>query len=288
MTSDSPESMNNTEEAPSSVRVDIYADHQRSNSTYIAAGLGALFFHAGIFLLVGSGFLVPAQTGMGEEDDDGGRIEVTLNDGAPEEYPAELENFAEDLVTSTEENQIIPEEVLEFTPPENEQEFLIQPTLPAFPDNIVASDLPNLPPMDLSTPLDFSQPKQATRTPRQTNKSSARNNSTSQGANAGNGGSGNPGAGQGTILPRYKSNPKPPYPSEARNSGKEGTVKVRISLDENGAPTHVSVVNSSGHSQLDQSAVQFIKARWKFHPAQKEGKNISWTVIVSVVFELEK
>ena len=80
--------------------------------------------------------------------------------------------------------------------------------------------------------------------------------------------------------------PAPPYPRMAANRNIEGTVVLRIRVDARGAPTEVSVEQSSGSSLLDQAALKFVKARWRFVPAQRDGQATEAWALVPIEFVL--
>lgn len=59
----------------------------------------------------------------------------------------------------------------------------------------------------------------------------------------------------------------PVYPRIARESGWEGTVLVRVTVQPDGSPESVKIQKSSGHSILDTAALEAVK-KWKFSPAK--------------------
>ena len=74
--------------------------------------------------------------------------------------------------------------------------------------------------------------------------------------------------------------PAPPYPRMAMQRRLEGKVVLRIHVDASGKPIEVSVENSSGSSILDEAAMQFVKARWHFVPAQQDGRAMeAWALL---------
>jgi len=74
--------------------------------------------------------------------------------------------------------------------------------------------------------------------------------------------------------------PAPPYPRMAMQRRLEGKVVLRIHVDASGKPIDVSVENSSGSSILDEAAMQFVKARWHFVPAQQDGRAMeAWALL---------
>jgi len=85
----------------------------------------------------------------------------------------------------------------------------------------------------------------------------------------------------------YAYNPKPQYPDRARREGWEGTVLLRVLVDQEGKSKWVEVSRSSGYAALDGAAVETVK-RWRFHPArQGEGRVESW-VMIPIVFQLSE
>ena len=56
--------------------------------------------------------------------------------------------------------------------------------------------------------------------------------------------------------------PRPPYPDAARKGKLSGSVRVRVSTDRNGRIRKATVVQSSGHKELDDATVEFAKANW--------------------------
>ena len=67
------------------------------------------------------------------------------------------------------------------------------------------------------------------------------------------------------------SRPEPNYPPASRRNGEQGSVKLRVELDETGHISSVKVAQSSGHSRLDNAGVAAIK-NWKCEAATRDGK----------------
>lgn len=76
------------------------------------------------------------------------------------------------------------------------------------------------------------------------------------------------------------------YPSEAREQGLEGTVKVKVQVSASGGVSGASIVKSSGHSILDQSVLANVYD-CNFEPAEKDGVPIASKVIIPVRFKLD-
>jgi len=74
------------------------------------------------------------------------------------------------------------------------------------------------------------------------------------------------GTDKGETWVAYK--PSPAYPSRAFQSRLEGKVILRVVVGKYGRPTTVEVAESSGHSILDNAAVEIVKGKWIFTPAE--------------------
>ncbi len=96
-------------------------------------------------------------------------------------------------------------------------------------------------------------------------------------------------ASRGAIdaQPDELHNAPPEYPEAARVAHEEGTVILRVEVSAGGTPTHVSIQQSSGYSQLDRAAREAIE-HWKFHPALVAGMPVSSEADVPVHFKLEQ
>ncbi len=89
------------------------------------------------------------------------------------------------------------------------------------------------------------------------------------------------------VYPDYSFNEKPIYPRIARIKGYEGTVYLKILVDKYGYVRKVDLKKSSGYNILDRSAIKAAEG-WKFKPAMKDGKPVSMTIIVPVIFKLNR
>ena len=79
----------------------------------------------------------------------------------------------------------------------------------------------------------------------------------------------------------------PPYPSGAKEKGNEGTVTLHITISEKGDVTNASVTKSSGFPELDQQAVSWVTAHWKYKPAVANGTPVASASDAQVVFSLK-
>jgi protein TonB len=84
----------------------------------------------------------------------------------------------------------------------------------------------------------------------------------------------------GYIVP-----PNPIYPARSRKAGEEGKVMVRVLIDVTGRPAQVSMQTSSGHPELDQSALSAVRAA-QFRPYAEGGIAQAVWVLVPINFVL--
>jgi protein TonB len=78
---------------------------------------------------------------------------------------------------------------------------------------------------------------------------------------------------------------KIPYPDEARRAGIEGTVRLRIVVDNEGRVVDVKVLNGPGYG-LNDAARDAIK-KFKFKAAMKGGEAVSTTMVYNYTFMLD-
>ena len=89
---------------------------------------------------------------------------------------------------------------------------------------------------------------------------------------------------QGVTPPRIVTHVNPEYSELARKARFQGTIVLKLLVDENGAPRAIQVVRPLGMG-LDEKAVQAVR-RWRFHPGMKDGKAIVTEADVEVSFRL--
>ncbi len=80
--------------------------------------------------------------------------------------------------------------------------------------------------------------------------------------------------------------PNPVYPTRSRRAGEQGTAIVRILVDVAGRPAQVSLQTSSGHPELDASAVSAVRAA-QFRPYVEGGLAQAVWVLVPIKFVLQ-
>ncbi|WP_374473155.1 energy transducer TonB [Arenimonas sp.] len=90
----------------------------------------------------------------------------------------------------------------------------------------------------------------------------------------------------GLATLAYAFAPAPRYPRQAAIAGIEGTVLLKVLVDETGQPLEVAIERSSGDRRLDRAARDQVLQRWRFHPAQRGGRAIAAYALVPVEFRL--
>jgi protein TonB len=83
----------------------------------------------------------------------------------------------------------------------------------------------------------------------------------------------------------YASPMQTRYPPAAAHAREEGTVTLRVLVDEHGAPQRVEIMRSSGHARLDASAKESV-GHARFRPVMRDGVAVSAWGIVPIAFRL--
>jgi periplasmic protein TonB len=83
----------------------------------------------------------------------------------------------------------------------------------------------------------------------------------------------------------YLNNPRPPYPTTARQMGYQGIVLLNVEVLAEGRAGEVLIKTSSGYAILDKAALQTVKT-WRFSPARRFGEAITMWFLVPVRFTL--
>ena len=79
----------------------------------------------------------------------------------------------------------------------------------------------------------------------------------------------------------------PDYPPVSRRLGEQGTLRLKLSIAPDGAVSDAQVEGSSGHTRLDEAAVQWVKAHWRYEPAREGAKAVASTTVAVVTFKLQ-
>ena len=83
----------------------------------------------------------------------------------------------------------------------------------------------------------------------------------------------------------YRASPLQ-YPPQALRQHLQGTVLLRVLVDEAGQPVQVEIEHGSGSSLLDHSAREQVLAHWRFQPAIVDGHAVRAWAHVPVSFAL--
>jgi protein TonB len=78
----------------------------------------------------------------------------------------------------------------------------------------------------------------------------------------------------------------PNYPPLSVRLGQTGDVRLKLTIDERGAVVAATVEKSSGYDALDNAAVAWVIAHWRYEPATKDGKPFATTTDAQVTFRL--
>jgi protein TonB len=85
----------------------------------------------------------------------------------------------------------------------------------------------------------------------------------------------------------YRSAPLK-FPPQALRQHMQGSVLLRVLVDETGKPMDVVIEKSSGYSLLDRSARAQVLASWSFQPALVNGRAVRAWARVPVTFDLHQ
>jgi periplasmic protein TonB len=80
----------------------------------------------------------------------------------------------------------------------------------------------------------------------------------------------------------YLKPPAPRYPTESRRLGEEGMVLLRVVIDESGRANRIEIQRSSGHSRLDDAALEAVRSAL-FRPYVEDG--IARAVLATIPIE---
>jgi periplasmic protein TonB len=110
-----------------------------------------------------------------------------------------------------------------------------------------------------------------------------------EGSGSGGGRGTGTGGGNGAWFGKFpgigEGNSPPIYPREALDAGREGVVRLRVSVAADGTVESLRVEVSSGDSSLDSSALTAVR-QWRFKPAERGGVAVAAEVVVPVRFSI--
>lgn len=88
------------------------------------------------------------------------------------------------------------------------------------------------------------------------------------------------------IPPKVIERSPAVYPDEARAKGLEGRVLLRLNISDTGTVANADIQQSSGSEILDNAAIASAM-KWRFTPAQLNGKAVAANIIIPVIFQLK-
>jgi periplasmic protein TonB len=84
------------------------------------------------------------------------------------------------------------------------------------------------------------------------------------------------------------SHTSPPYPLLDRRLGHEGTVTLKLVVAADGTVSDAQVIKSSGYAGLDEAAVSWVVAHWRYRSATHQGTAIPSQTTAAVMFSLRQ
>lgn len=79
----------------------------------------------------------------------------------------------------------------------------------------------------------------------------------------------------------------PEYPFLSRRLREQGTLRLKLVVDEKGFVAEAIVVNSSGFQRLDEAALTWVKRHWRYTPAMQGAKPVRSNADAIVEFRLQ-
>jgi TonB family protein len=79
----------------------------------------------------------------------------------------------------------------------------------------------------------------------------------------------------------------PPYPASAVSRGKQGRLRLNLTVTPEGRVSNVRVARSTGSEALDAPTARWIMTNWHFRPATVDGKPVRSEVMVDIRFALQ-
>lgn len=81
------------------------------------------------------------------------------------------------------------------------------------------------------------------------------------------------------------ANRMPVYPRDAGRRGEEGSVRMLVMINPDGTVSHVELAVSSGHPELDRTAVRAVSG-WHFRPAMEDGRPVPTQMMQTFNFHI--
>lgn len=86
--------------------------------------------------------------------------------------------------------------------------------------------------------------------------------------------------------PACQECPQPPYPAHLRARRLQGSVTLTLHLNADGQPIGGEITRSSGHTSLDQHALNWVLKRWQFTPARRGRSCTAASIRTTIHFTL--
>lgn len=78
----------------------------------------------------------------------------------------------------------------------------------------------------------------------------------------------------------------PEYPPVSRRLAEQGTLRLKLTIDERGVVRDAVLITSSGFARLDMAAVDWVKMHWRYQPASEAGHSVPSYAEAVVTFRL--
>lgn len=94
---------------------------------------------------------------------------------------------------------------------------------------------------------------------------------------------------QGVLIPPTTKDQsvRPKYPMASRRRGEEGRVILDVMVSQEGTPTSITLVSSSGHKELDRAAEEAVLTTL-FVPGARNGKTVEASARIVILFQLKQ
>lgn len=86
--------------------------------------------------------------------------------------------------------------------------------------------------------------------------------------------------------PRFAARFRPAYPPALRREGLEGSVTVRVTIDEQGRVVAIEQVRATHPAFFEETRQQALRA-WRFRPAMRDGVPVRSEQVLTVQFRME-
>lgn len=88
-----------------------------------------------------------------------------------------------------------------------------------------------------------------------------------------------------TVDPNYRDALQPPYPRDMETAGRNGSVRVRITIGTDGRVSAIEQLSATDASFWRVTERQ-ARSRWRFRPATVDGRPVVSTMVMTVTFRI--